>query len=321
MRRAIVILALALTAFALDSPRSRAATDQVMNGIGLLDYRNKPDFKIGDWVHYRMKSHSELGASDDYDLTVLIAGEEDFWGDPGFWVETWVEFPGVAPQTRASLMSYDIYNDSLATRRLMLYMRRVITMTDDEGNPKIDINKPSAGTLKARREVQNPVRYSLDTLGVDTVQTPKGVFKGLKVLMKQGTGATQSVGDSSLYTEVRENRTSWYSLEVPITHLVREDIESINAHKSWMIGRSGEATPLAIRDRGLGSARLIDFGHGRSARLVPEHLRHTIAEQAAAEKAATKAAAKSTAPRSAPAKKPASSGTTKSASASPTKTR
>jgi hypothetical protein len=300
MRRAIAALSLLLALAALDAPRSRADTGAIMNGIGLIDYRHKPDFKIGDWVRYQMKSHSELGASDNYELTVMIAGEEDFWGDPGFWVETWVDMPGVPPQTRASLVSYEIFSDTVATQRLLLYTRKMISMLNEDGTPKMDINKPSASTLKARREVQNPVRFSLDTLGTDTVVTPKGTFKPLKVLMKQGTGATQMVGDSSLYTEVRENRTSWYTLEVPITHLAREDIESINAHKSWLTGRSGDALPLAIRDRGLGTARLIDFGHGATARLVPERLRHTIAQQVAAEKAAAK-------PKSTTAK-PASSG-------------
>ena len=300
MRRAIAALSLLLALAALDAPRSRADTGAIMNGIGLIDYRHKPDFKIGDWVRYQMKSHSELGASDDYELTVMIAGEEDFWGDPGFWVETWVDMPGVPPQTRASLVSYEIFSDTVATQRLLLYTRKMISMLNEDGTPKMDINKPSASTLKARREVQNPVRFSLDTLGTDTVVTPKGTFKPLKVLMKQGTGSTQMVGDSSLYTEVRENRTSWYTLEVPITHLAREDIESINAHKSWLTGRSGDALPLAIRDRGLGTARLIDFGHGATARLVPERLRHTIPQQVAAEKAAAK-------PKSTTAK-PASSG-------------
>ena len=285
---------------ALDAPRSRADTGAIMNGIGLIDYRHKPDFKIGDWARYHMGSKSELGATDDYDLTVVVAGEEDFWGDPAFWLETWVDMPGIPPQTRASLVSYEIFSDTVATQRLLLYTRKMISMLNEDGTPKMDINKPSASTLKARREVQNPVRFSLDTLGTDTVVTPKGTFKPLKVMMKQGTGATQMVGDSSLYTEVRENRTSWYTLEVPITHLAREDIESINAHKSWLTGRSGDALPLAIRDRGLGTARLIDFGHGATARLVPERLRHTIAQQVAAEKAAAK-------PKSTTAK-PASSG-------------
>jgi len=314
MRRAIAALALLLALAALDVPRTRAEVITVMNGIGLVDYRHKPDFKIGDWVRYHMKSHSELGASDDYELTLLVAGEEDFWGDPGFWIETWVEMPGVPAQTSAALVSYEIFGDSVATQRLLLYTRKMINMLNEDGSPKMDINKPAASTLKARREVMNPVRYSLDTLGTDTVQTPKGTFKPLKVRMQQGTGATQAVGDSSIYTEVRENRISYYTREVPITHLAREDIESINARKSWLIGRSGDATPLAIRDRGLGTARMIDFGRGLTPRLVPERLRRTIAEQVAAERAAAKPkAAKST-----PAKPASTKSSTKTSAAGTT---
>jgi hypothetical protein len=265
MRRAITVLALLVAVVALDAPRAHAQLTTVMNGIGLVDYRHKPDFKIGDWVRYRMQSHSELGARDNYELTLMVAGEEDFWGDPGFWIETCV-----------------------ATQRLLLYTRKMISMLNEDGTPKMDVNKPAASTLRARREVMNPINFDMDTLGTDTVQTPKGVFKAMKVLMKQGKSATQAVGDSSVYTEVRENRTSFYSTEIPVSHLVREDIESINARKSWLIGRSGDAMPLAIRDRGIGTARLVDFGHNGTPRVVPERLRHTIAEQVAAERAAAK---------------------------------
>jgi hypothetical protein len=316
MRRAITALAILLAVVTLDATRSHAESATVMNGIGLVDYRHKPDFKIGDWVRYQLKSHSELGAKDDYELTVLIAGEEDFWGDPGFWIETWVDMPGAPPQTSAALVSYDIFSDSVATQRLLLYTRKLISMVNDDGSPKIDVNKPAAGTVRARREVMNPASFDLDTLGTDTVQTTKGVFKALKVLMKQGKGATQSVGDSSIYTEVRENRTSFYVLDVPITHLVREDIESINARKSWPIGRSGDALPLTIRDRGLGSARMVDFGHNGTPRLVPVRLRHTIAEQVAAEKPAAKP--KST--KGTPAKTASSTKSSAKTSAAVTKT-
>ena len=58
MRRAIAVLALSLALAALDAPRSRAETNTIMNGIGLIDYGHKPDFKIGDWVRYQMKSRS-----------------------------------------------------------------------------------------------------------------------------------------------------------------------------------------------------------------------------------------------------------------------
>ncbi len=288
MRRAILVLLIAAAASTLYSPPAFTVQSAPLNGIGLVDYTRKPAFKVGDWAKYRMSGSSELGMSDNYYVTILVAGEEDFWGDPGFWLETWTDAPGKAPETQAALMSYEIFGDSAAVQRLQLYMRKQVTMLNEDGSPRMDINKPAAGMLRTRREVKNPVRSTRDTLGADTVQTPKGTFKTLKVVLHEGTGATQAVGDSSIYTELRENRTSWYTEEVPITHLAREDIETISSGKSWLVGRSSDASPLHIRDRGLGTARLLDFGHGLTARLIPEHLRHTIAEQVAIERAAAK---------------------------------
>jgi hypothetical protein len=305
MRRAIALLSLVIVLLALHAARARAQGPPVQNAIGLVDYAHKRDFKVGDWARYRMKSHSELGTSDDYELTVMIAGEEDFWGDPAFWIETWVERVGERPELRASLVSYDIFTDSLATQRLMHYTRRQIGEMNEDGSPIIMLNTPGTGLLNMRHEAQLGHGFTLDTLGVDTVQVPGREYKALKVLRKEGSGVTRSVGDSTLYDELRENRTSWYSPEVPITHLVREDIESINAHKSWMIGRSGDAKALAILDRAVGSARLVAFGHNGVARVIPEPERRTIAEQVAAEKAAAKRAPTT----GAPAKKPASSTT------------
>ncbi|HEY6194739.1 MAG TPA: hypothetical protein VI504_06810 [Candidatus Eisenbacteria bacterium] len=287
MRRAIFFLLLA-AAGSLPCATAAAATYAPLNGIGLVDYSRKPTFKVGDWVKYQMTGRSELGVTENYYVTLLIAGEEDFWGDPGFWIETWTDTPGKPPETQASLMSYAIFGDTSAVERLQLYMRKTVTMLNEDGTAKMDINKPAAGMLKTRREVKNPVRWTRDSLGVDTVQTPQGTFKGARILFKEGTGATQTVGDSSVYTELRENRTSWYANEVPITHLAREDIETIASRKAWLVGRSGDATALNIRDRGLGSARLIGYGHGLEARLLPERLRHSIAEQQAAERAAAR---------------------------------
>lgn len=89
-----------------------------------------------------------------------------------------------------------------------------------------------------------------------------------------------------MYTELREDRTSWYTDAIPITRLAREDIVTTSSRKTWLTGRSGDALAMNIRDKGIGSARLIDFGHGAEARILPKHLRRSIAEQQAAERAA-----------------------------------
>jgi len=287
MRRATPVLLLAML-LVLSASAARAQGQASFNGIGLIDYSTKPTFKVGDWARYRMKGSSEMGMSDDYTLTVLIAGEEDFWGDPGFWVETWLDVPGQPARTQASLVSYTIFADTSAIQRLLLYTRKMITMLNDDGTPKIDINRPTTGTLKARHDVKNPVSWSRDTLGRDTVSAGGKTYAATKVLMRQGKAVTQAAGDSTIYTELREDRTSWYAREVPITHLVREDIETTSSRKTWMIGRSGDATPLNIRDRGTGTALLLDYGSsGKTARLLPERYRKSIAAQNAAYKAAT----------------------------------
>lgn len=291
MRRAIALLILAASLAAFTTP-ALAQAPTMMNGIGLVDYTKKPTFKVGDWAKYKMSSQSELGASDNYFLTVVVAGEEDFWGDPGFWIETWVDAPGYPPATRAALVSYEIFSDTSATEKLLLYVRKMITQLNEDGTPRMEINKPAASTLKARYEVKNPVRYTRLPQGQDTVQTPKGMFEARKVLLQQGKGVTQDVGDSTMYTELREDRTSWYTDDIPITHLAREDITTTNARKTWLQGRSGDALQLNIRDRGVGSARLIDFGHGMAPRILPPHLRRSLAEQQAA---ARKPAARATA--------------------------
>ena len=300
MRRAIprllAAIAIAVPVVTLDTPPTHAGAKVVMSGIGLIDYRNKPTFKVGDWVRYHMQSRSELGQSDDYTLTLLIAGEEDFWGDPGFWLETWAEVPNGAPAVRGALMSYEIFGDSLATQRLQLYQRKLLSGLNEDGSPAFTINKPATGLLKTRSDPMMPAHIDVDTLGRDTVRTPMGIFNVLKVVAREGRATTQSVGDSSVYSEVRENRTSWYAMDVPITHLAREDVEDINARKSWLIGRSGDASALNINDRALGTARMIGFGHGLEARMLPERLRHTIAEQVAAERAAARPRA-ATAPK------------------------
>lgn len=286
MRRAIhALLALSLVLVALFTGAAHAAPVQI-NGIGLVDYANKPDFKVGDWLRYRMTGRSEMGVEEDYTITLLVAGEYDFWGDPGFWLETWKDVPGQPLEVLASLVSYDAFKDTSAVQRLQFYTRVSINTLNQDGEPRLEINKPAASTLKTRREVKNPVRWTRDTLGTDTCSTPVGDYKTLKVLLKQGTGATQSVGDSSVYQEVRENRTSHFSLQIPLTHLVREDVESSAARKAWLIGRSGDATPLTTRDRALGTARLIGMGRGGlEARMVPVEYRATIAEQRAREAA------------------------------------
>lgn len=285
MRRAIAVVALILLATVVSSARVSADPQVVerINAIGLLDYSLKPNFKVGDWVRYHMSGQSQLGMHDDYDVTVLIAGEEVFWGDKGFWVETWTDAKGRPPETVATLMSYSIFGDTLSIPRMQLYQRKTIAVLNDDGTPREEIVKPASSFLKSRNAFTRPIMWNVDTLEADTVQTPMGVLHTRKVSIKQGTGVTASVGDSSIYNEQRENRLIWRTTEVPLTAVAREQIESIISRRSWMIGRSGESAPMRDREHGMGEARLVGFGHGLAPRLVPADRRlGTTATPAAA---------------------------------------
>lgn len=284
MRRAIAVLALLLAGAALLAwgvfAQSQPATR--VNAIGFIDYSRPPDFKVGDWVRYHVTGESELGMRDDYELTILISGEELFWGDSCFWVETWLAPRGGSPTTIATLMSYSIFRDSMPVQRLQMYQRKQVNEIDDRGNPVEVVMEPAPSILRSRSLFKTPLQWDVDTLGRDTVITPAGNFDGLKVQIRQGTASTRSFGDSSRYDEVRENRTMWLDPRVPITHTARESVENIVARRTWMIGRSSEGSPLLLRERGLGSARLIATGSNGEARLTPPGRRMPRAAKPAA---------------------------------------
>ena len=191
MRRAIRSLLLLCSAVLLAAPAARAQNrPQIVSsidGIGLIDYSGKPDFKVGDWVKYRMTGSSDMGMTDDYVITVLIAGEEEFWGERCFWIETWTDAAGRQPRATATLMSYAIFGDSLAIQRMQLYRRKSIPGIDENGKARQELIRAAASTLKSRTLFKRPIQWDVDTLSADTVHTPKGEFLAKRVSIRQGT--------------------------------------------------------------------------------------------------------------------------------------
>ena len=284
MRRAILRASLLCVATALLFAAEAVPQSSIslINGVGLVDYTKKPDFRIGSWVRYRTQSNSNLGAKDDYVVTVLVAGEDRFWGDDGFWIETWTEVKDRPPLAIATLMSYSIFNDSLPIPRMQLYMRKSISGIDEQGEPVETLVMRPAATLRRRSPIGDDVSWAVEALPPDTADTPRGHFDCTRVLFRQGTGATQEQGDSTIYTEQRENRTVYMNSSIPITHLAKEDIEKLFSRRAWLAGRSREAAPIALIERGFGSARVLDFGEGLKPRLVPLRYQKPLRTAAAA---------------------------------------
>lgn len=281
MRRAIALALTVLVAATLLAP-APAHVEQlrVINAIGLVDYYREPSFKPGDWVRYKMTGSSELGMKDDYSIVLLIAGEEEFWGEECFWVETISEQDGREIVSVASLLSYAVFDDPEAITTMKYYVRKQITTMTETGEPRMDLVRRPASLNRARETMQNKLEYYIDSLGTREATIDKGTFRCEAILFKQAAGGTVDFADSSRYDEFRENRTVYKNHEIPITSIVVEEIESIVSRKTWVRGQSTDAETV-IRDRALGRAEAMDWGRGRRSNLLPEVLQKPLAEQRA----------------------------------------
>ncbi len=271
MRRASLVILLAALTAAFCATTARSATKVVnrINAIGLVDYSRPPTFKVGDFVRYSVTGKAMLGAEDAYVVTLLVAGEEEWWGEKCFWLETRTNYGRKVPDVTASLISYDIFTDSLADERLQLYRRKLITGVEEGGKPAEDLTHPSDNLRTMRAPPKRPAGTDIDTLPPDTVLTPAGNFAVLRIGLHKGRATTEMHGDSTIYSESRENRLRYVTTEVPITHCAREDIDNSLARRTWGIGHSSEGSPLLVREHNSGTSRLIEIGHGMHSLLLP----------------------------------------------------
>jgi hypothetical protein len=294
MRRAILLIASLCLASALGSGISRAQSGGgfQINGVGLIDYGRKPDFKVGSWTRYHVTGGSSLGNFDDYVVTVGVAGEEKFWGEDCFWVETATTPKGGGPTLVATLMSYQVFNDSLPFPHMQFYMRKTISESDARGNPLEMVNRRPPGALKTRDRKERNLKWYIDTLGVETVPSKKGEFACKHVHIRQDVQIEVDKGDSTISEETKEDRESFVSPKVPLTGIVREDIEFKLLRQAWLIGRSKDA-PTLLMTHSSGRAELEDFGDDYHSELVPAAKQHSIREQ---ERAAAAAAAQAPKP-------------------------
>ncbi len=275
MRRAV--LALLLVA-ALPRPTLASKPDGPVDAIGMLDYNNGPRFTVGDWVRYRTKGESHQGYRTDYTVTVLIAGEEMWWGEKCFWVETRTSYSGQPPEIAASLISYGIFEDSLPSRRFRRYIRKFLDGSDGKGQFLQQPFRREMSEITSRTFAEHEPVRQVDTLGVERVEGPNGAFDALKVKQVFREAVTQQEGDSTVYFEMVEARIHWWSDQIPITRLVKIDQDNIQRRRVWMIGESGNA-PLNVAEHAIGETQLLDFGSGMKSSCIPERFRRPVSEQ------------------------------------------
>ncbi len=303
-----------LLALAAGSVMAQPAGTRI-DAIGVLDYlHGRGTVKVGAWVKYHVSAKSLMGVTDDYTVTVLVPGEEYWWGEECFWVETWTTSPSGVTTTAATLMSYAIFDDSLAVPHLQLYQRKMIGGILSDGSVQEQIFRQGNESVKRPAPSAGALHLKVDSVGVDTVKTPKGDFICQIVRTEQGVSSTAQSSDSSEYSENREVHIYHRNLKVPLTSLAREEMDISHWRRAWLIGRSQDSGPLRLIDRSLGQVELLDFGFsGLTARLVPKDRWHSLAEQRAAQ------AEKAKAPRAAPPAKTKTPAKASATSAKPTR--
>ena len=285
MRHATRLITLLLCAAGMLSLRSdtSAQSQSTLSAIGFIDYMRPRHFKVGDWVKYHRSGRSESGNVVDKDITILISGEERFWGEDCFWIETWYGL-GSSSAPIAMLMSYSIFGDSLWRDRLELYHRKVIFGLDEETRqPMVQLMKRADLGAVRRKEMPSKGKLTMlfDTLGTDTVMVPKGTYTCQRIEQKQGLSATTDIGDSTSETDVWKNVVVYYNDEIPITDRVCEKQEDLVLSKKWKIGKSKDVVQNTL-DRGLTELRLVDYGSGGlTPKLTPMSARQPLARTAA----------------------------------------
>jgi len=299
MRRAIFALLLIGTAGFLTTPPARPeGNDQLMNGIGLVDYSRRSAVRVGAWTRYHVTGKSDKGTATDYTMTIGIAGEERLWGEECFWVETSTQSKG-ASSAIATLMSYSVFQDSTPFVHMQYYTRKNIAELDASGQPSEEVARRPPAAIKNRPAAQGQsLAVHFDTLAVETLTVAKGKFVCRHIQIRQNLGVEAERGDSSLYTTTLDQRDSYVSERVPLTGIVREDILFHSTLKTWMAGRSTDA-PTNTLGHSTGVATLEDYGDDYKAYIIPANKRRTQKEQ---DREAAARAAPATAKKSAPAK-------------------
>jgi len=283
MRRAVssLVLAAALLPF-LAALEARGASVErapsVIDGSGFVNYMQRPHFTIGEWVKYRTAGHSLRGFNDDYTVTIMVAGEEVFWGEPCVWLETWTQPAGGRLNATASLVSYAAFGDTMSDRHLMWFVRKTINGVTSEGNADISLVTRGGKELKMRAanwaNDENPV--TTDSLGADTTSVPGGHFDVKKVKREFKHAETAEQGDSTMYYDRRTTRIFYYTPKVPITNLAKLTIDDEQRGKTWLVGKFNK-NPYNTLERAQGTTELLSVGKGGlTPLLVPAAQRRSI---------------------------------------------
>lgn len=237
---------------------SRASAVRV-SAIGLIDY-SKKNFKVGDWVRYRVDVANSKGLEDVKQQEVRIVGEETYRGEKCFWVETWYGHDEPSATYDLTLMSYDVFKDVAPDLHYRNYMRLVLLGLNDEGIP--EMNNLQRSNPNAPLPDLRPYRGTVDTLGLETVATAKGPIEARLVRLVRRLSRTHPDPDSTINRINVTTRKTWFARAVPVTGVVREDEVMERRIQSYRLGTPSTDAPEQLEEALTRTAVAIDWGTG-----------------------------------------------------------
>jgi hypothetical protein len=262
LRPAVLVAGLGLLGLLAPAASAR------VNSVGLIDFTKK-NFKMGDWVRYRIESSNSLGHEDVSYQEVRIVGEEVFRGEKCFWVET---LYGPELKTAAvdlGLVSEDGFKEPNPDVHFSFYLRKTLFGYDAEGVPDIlelrrsDPTRPLPDLTHLRGEV--------DTLGTDTLETAKGSLVARLIQIHRKINNPRTTPDSTVNQISETFRKDWVSRKVPITSLVREEETLQKKVQAYKLGTVSTGVPESVIETHTKVVQMIDWGTGAKSELLEDY--------------------------------------------------
>ncbi len=237
-----------------------------VSGIGLIDYR-KRNFKVGDWVRYKVETANSNGRELANVQEVAIVGEEVFRGEPCFWVETWFGPDSTRASYDLTLMSAKAFADPQSDVRFTIYMRLIMTDMDETGAPVMtEVRRPPGSAPKP--DMSN-LRGDVDTVGVEKVDTAWGPLDGQLVRLHRKLRNPRDEGDSTVNRITDLHRKIWLTLRVPITSLAKQEETEDWFVQTYKVGTVSTSAPEVQVSSETRTAEVVAWGSGYKSLLLP----------------------------------------------------
>ena len=127
---------------------------------------------------------------------------------------------------------------------------------------------PQLGDVNAPMPDLRPYRGTLDTLGVEKVETPRGEIEARMVRLSRRIARTQPAPDSTVNLINESTRKTWLSRQVPVTSVVKEEEVSDRKIQAYALGQPASTAPETIHESVMRTATVIDWGTGATSDLL-----------------------------------------------------